>query len=81
METIINSKEIIKKSAEEAASDALSSIVYIFLLPAVFLWMTPTFIYLMPALAPLAALGYWKWFGLLWCFGYICNKLGKIFHR
>jgi hypothetical protein len=70
----------LKKQVKDTANDAGVALGRLFLHPAILLWMTPTFIYLFPALAPLSALGYWQWFGLYILFNWVSNSLYKIIH-
>lgn len=61
--------------------EPFANLVVFFLKPAIFLWMIPTIAGLIPALAPLCALGYWQWVGLILIIGWLCRWAGMIIHK
>ena len=71
----------LKKQVENTAKNAGVVFGRLFLHPAILMWMTPTFIYLFPVLAPLSALGYWQWVGLYLISNWVISDLRKIIHR
>ena len=70
----------LKKQVKNTANDAGVALGRLFLHPAILLWMTPTFVYLFPVLAPLSALGYWQWMGLYVLTNWVLNDLRRIIH-
>lgn len=78
---LIREEEGVKKQAEKATVNALSTLIVFFLRPAILMWMMPTLTTLLPVLAPLCALGYWQWMGMYLIICWACTGLGKILHR
>ena len=74
-------KEHNKQAVKNASATVSGGLFLLFINPAIFYWMMPVLIPIVPALAPLGALTYWNWFGLLWLFSWFCGQLGKIFHN
>lgn len=58
-----------------------ANLIVFFLRPAILLWMMPTIASLIPALAPLCALGYWQWVGMTLIIGWVCRWIGLIIHK
>lgn len=60
--------------------EAITGLLDIFLIPAIFMWTMPGLATVIPALSALCAFGYWQWVGTMIVIRYVCKLLRKIFH-